>query len=402
MKISNKTNRKLVRTTAICSMLVYLATFGYANFSYAGFTPQFDAGQLSDTLVVNNQGVFDQFVEYASFVGVSEREISRAIWEGRFSPAPADVERVYGELAIMTLRDLGATIRPNVEWFNQGNIKQLAKIFGMKVSDYLAIKDEKNRRIRQGWISRFGSLPDSFFDYMEKAGKPVSSREDYRKNVPLPAVISSNLGGSPTSWNEYARIRKEVYLPWLAGHMAGQGLTIETASIDNSVEGIKVDDFAYPELITAFIKKDASRFTQKPIIPLAYVMGIHESLNDQSALYLMENPRLFLRELDPGIGSKISKLLLTDGGAVSQTTKMSSNSIAEFFLKLGQTRREGGSLTQELQAMNGALGKPALSLKEAKEFGTRDGRALALLFDEDAEAFRAIYGGLIKFVREDF
>ncbi|MEH6474982.1 MAG: hypothetical protein V7727_04800, partial [Sneathiella sp.] len=168
--------------------------------------------------------------------------------------------------------------------------------------------------------------------------------------------------------------------------------------------------FSFPELVKAFYEGGSSRYASQPLIPLAYVSAINKTLNDQGMLFLIEDVKSYVRELDPSLSFEAIRKLQTTNAAVSQTTQAGMRMLGNVLRAIGNTRSNGGTVTEEVVAMNKALlgggnansgGASYVTVIEAKEKGTLDGRTLALMYDDNPEAFRQIYKGMIRYVRQE-
>lgn len=168
------------------------------------------------------------------------------------------------------------------------------------------------------------------------------------------------------------------------------------------------DDFAFPDLISALYNGNSRSFAAQPIVPLAYIAGVNEALNDQSVLYLVDNPRGLIREVDPGMNTAIGRKIVSNPQAVQQSTQQGMQALGAWLGAVADARKRGASIQEEVAAGNQALlgggghaGLPAASAEQAKSYGQRDGRILALLYDEDLDTFRGIYQGMQRFVYQE-
>lgn len=178
-------------------------------------------------------------------------------------------------------------------------------------------------------------------------------------------------------------------------------LVQESGEISSQID---FNDFAFPEFVRAIYSNQSRPYTSKPLIPLAYIAGISEALNDQGMLFLVKDPRSYIRELDPGLRTEVGRKIATNPNAVREMTQKGLESFGRFFKGMADARRRGATIQEELaESQKGLLGKKSgmLNVKEAKEFGIRDGRTLALLYDENLDGFRKIYSGLIRFVHNE-
>lgn len=183
-------------------------------------------------------------------------------------------------------------------------------------------------------------------------------------------------------------------------------------SPNQAAPSVNFKQFAFPDLIKAFHSGDASQFARKPFFPLAYISSVNDALIDQGMLFMMENPKEFLRNLVPNLSIEAQKILATNRNVVNQTTTAGMNMFMGMLKAMADTRRSGGSISDEVAAVNNAMptggqGSSSsgplsyMTIQEVKNQGVKDGRALALLFDESPEDFQKIYRGMIRFVRED-
>ncbi|MEP2829576.1 MULTISPECIES: hypothetical protein [Alphaproteobacteria] len=175
---------------------------------------------------------------------------------------------------------------------------------------------------------------------------------------------------------------------------------------------IDFDQFTAPDLMKAFHERDTVGYVESPLNPLAYISGANEALNDESTLFLVENPKKFIRELSPNLNADIGRIISTNNRIIGQATNAGGNMMWNMLKAMGDTRRAGGSVSDEIAAINRSVygDQPTesrsgdiygTSLNGAKQWGRKDGRSLALLFDENPEDFRKIYQGMQHFVYEE-
>lgn len=171
--------------------------------------------------------------------------------------------------------------------------------------------------------------------------------------------------------------------------------------------------FSWPELIQSFYEGTSSGFAQEPLLPLGYVMSISSEISNQGVLFFLENPRNFVQELDPNLTFHAEKQLMTNSKAMGDAMNAGMDLFKRVVTGMADVRRNGGTVQEELQAVNKAFygvdqnqeankqGARYVTLVEVKQWGTQDARMLALLYNEHPEQFRKIYQGMRRFVKQE-
>ncbi len=168
--------------------------------------------------------------------------------------------------------------------------------------------------------------------------------------------------------------------------------------------------FTLPDLIKAFYEGSSKKFASEPLIPLAYIAAINDALTDQGMLFMIENVKGYVRELDPALSFEAARKIQTTSAGVGQTTRAATSMLFNMFKAMAEVRKRGGTIEEEIVATNRALlpgnnsqngGASYVTVIEAKQYGTQDGRTLALMYDDDPEAFRRIYNGMRNYVRQE-
>ncbi len=168
--------------------------------------------------------------------------------------------------------------------------------------------------------------------------------------------------------------------------------------------------FTLPEVVKDFYGGKTTQYRSDPLMIMTYVSGINETLSDQGMLFMLNNPKLLMREVDPTLGTEVGRKLATNPQLVQKTASVGLQNLWGALQSMAKVRQSGGSVSQEVAAMNQALmgkngysknskGATYITIQEMKQIGAKDGRILALLVDENPDAFRKIYRNMISFVR---
>lgn len=178
---------------------------------------------------------------------------------------------------------------------------------------------------------------------------------------------------------------------------------------EGQAEDIDFNSFSLGYVMRAFYEGNTQQYTQEPIGYLTYVRAVSDTLSDQGMLFMMENPKAYVRELDPNLSFEVDRKMLTNRTAMRQGIDSTYGVLFDALGKMMVTRQAGGSIEDEILTMNESLlgggenqeGRQSyLTLLEVKNRGLKDGRILAFMFEDNTEAFRKIYKGMQRFVRE--
>lgn len=158
--------------------------------------------------------------------------------------------------------------------------------------------------------------------------------------------------------------------------------------------------FNMPDVISAFYSGDVERLGDDFLGNLTYASAIQEFLLDTSLVLFVVEDRTIITETDASLSQDIARKLMTTNHGVNEATSAGVSSMFAPLMAMAQTRQGGGSIMQEVQAMNTAImNTPTVRLDLIRQKATQDAKRLALIYDQDPETFRRIYKGMCKFVR---
>lgn len=195
----------------------------------------------------------------------------------------------------------------------------------------------------------------------------------------------------------------------LAESEAEEEKIILSADQEQKRSDIDFNAFSFPAIMCAFYEGNTKQYTKEPILYINYVASVNDALNDQSMLFMVENPREYKQALDPNLSFEVGRRMATSMVATKQAIGAGLNMFRGMLEAMANTRQSGGSVQDEVVAMNKALlgdnrdpnsKSVYVTIKEMEQYGTKDGQILGFLFDQNPDAFKKIYKGMQVFVRE--
>lgn len=154
--------------------------------------------------------------------------------------------------------------------------------------------------------------------------------------------------------------------------------------------------FSQSTWIEEMYRGEFEELSSNKIDAMLYLQSLHEYLETE-ALYLLDD-RNFLGEIRSDLTAIMGVKLSTDQAYVERTTQGGLAMLWGAFSGMANTRRSGGSISQEVVAFQqGAIENAPFNLY-VKAHGTQDGKKLALLHNQNPEAAEKIYRGLVSFV----
>lgn len=157
--------------------------------------------------------------------------------------------------------------------------------------------------------------------------------------------------------------------------------------------------FNRPDWIRAFHTGDLSGLGNEMLYPMAYVTAFHETLSDTSVLFMADN-RDILLEVDASLSHEASRKLLTSRQGMNEAVNAGMQSLLGPLMAMAQTRQRGGSIMDEVGAMNQSImDSPTVRLELERKYAVQDARRLVLMYDSNPEDFRKVYAGMKKFIR---
>ncbi|WP_144776872.1 hypothetical protein [Marinobacter maritimus] len=166
---------------------------------------------------------------------------------------------------------------------------------------------------------------------------------------------------------------------------------------------VKFDPSVYnrPDLINAFYEGDVSGLGNDYLANLTYVSAMHNFFNETTSLLFLVNDKNIITEIDPSLSHQIARKITTTDKGMNEAIGVGMESFFGPLIAIGQTRKRGGSLKEEMHAINQAImDSPHVRLELVREKALQDAKRLALTYDQDPQVFRRVYSGMKKFVRE--
>lgn len=156
-----------------------------------------------------------------------------------------------------------------------------------------------------------------------------------------------------------------------------------------------------PDLIGSFYSSNTSHLNADLLSNLTYASTIHGFLSDHSKVLFLAENRMIVTEVDPNLSYVISSKIMTSRRGMNQAVNAGLQSFLGPLIAIAQTRKQGGSIGDEVMASNKAIMQsPLVKLDVIKQQATQDAQRLVILYDSNPEAFRKVYRGLKKFVTE--
>lgn len=156
-----------------------------------------------------------------------------------------------------------------------------------------------------------------------------------------------------------------------------------------------------PDLIKAFYEGDVSGLGNDYLANLTYVSAMHNFFNETTSLLFLVNDKNIITEIDPSLSHQIARKITTTDKGMNEAIGAGMESFFGPLIAIGQTRKRGGSLKEEMHAINQAImDSPHVRLELIREKALQDAKRLALTYDQDPQVFRRVYSGMKKFVRE--
>ncbi|GAB4543733.1 MAG: hypothetical protein Tsb0013_00100 [Phycisphaerales bacterium] len=159
------------------------------------------------------------------------------------------------------------------------------------------------------------------------------------------------------------------------------------------------EKFNRPDLIRALYEGDLETLNADPTWNTIYVANLHDTLADQGTLFFVED-KTFALEIDPGIATRARARLAGNTQAVSDMANVGLGALMDGFMAIAETRRSGGTIGQEVAAMNSAIANRVTDKEVLAQHAVNDGRRLAIMYDASPDEFRQVYRGIRKFFGE--
>ncbi len=168
-------------------------------------------------------------------------------------------------------------------------------------------------------------------------------------------------------------------------------------------QAVQFDPGVYnrPDLIKAFYEGDVSGLGNDYLANITYVSAMHNFFNETTSLLFLVNDKNIITEIDPSMSQQIARKIMTTDKGMNEAISAGMQSFLGPLVAMGQTRQRGGSIQDEMHAMNQAImDSPHVRLELIREKALQDAKRLALTYDQDPQIFRRVYSGMKKFVRE--
>jgi len=176
----------------------------------------------------------------------------------------------------------------------------------------------------------------------------------------------------------------------------------------NANKNLDYNIFALPVLIKALHDKDYDLLDNNLLGVIPYLSALNDSANDM--LLYIEDQTGYMREMDPNITFRLEKKMAQSPEFIGQAADAGMSMLKNMFLAMGQAHQQNQSPQEMIVNLNRSIyggpdtydaqGNPTKgTILEFKQHGTKDGKVLALLFNENPDAFRRIYTNLKEFVR---
>lgn len=161
-----------------------------------------------------------------------------------------------------------------------------------------------------------------------------------------------------------------------------------------------VKAFNAPDYIQAFYDQNMGPLNQEPYYALNYAMAMNAVFSQDNVLFLGDNAREILLEVDTELGLKATRKL-SNPDLLADVLNKGVTSIFGPLVQIAETRKRGGTIMEEIGAMHGALlDSPMVQINVLKQKAKQDGQRLAILFDTNPGDFRKIYAGIRMFIEQ--
>lgn len=149
--------------------------------------------------------------------------------------------------------------------------------------------------------------------------------------------------------------------------------------------------FARPDLIEALGEGRAATF--RNLRELTYLANLVNQLEDPNAQYKAPGIQLVInRRAGKVLGYKVA----TNSNVIQQSAQAGMQNLWGMLKGMAETRQRGGSVYEEVAAMT--KGATTVVLGGEVADGEQDGMILLALFNEDPDAFKAIYNGIMTVI----
>lgn len=175
---------------------------------------------------------------------------------------------------------------------------------------------------------------------------------------------------------------------------------LATAMASPSSVPFDVKAFNAPDYIQAFHDQNMALLNREPLYALNYAMAMNAVFSQDNVLFLGDNAREILLEVDPSLNHKAAKKL-TDPALFGDAINKGLQSFLGPLTKIAEVRQQGGTIAEEVRGLHGALlDSPVAQINVLKQKAKQDGQRLAILYDTNPADFRKIYTGIKTFIEQ--
>lgn len=171
------------------------------------------------------------------------------------------------------------------------------------------------------------------------------------------------------------------------------------AKLTGRFQPVAFDAYLQPDIIKAFHDGDFETLEKNEVMTLAYLMGLNGEISGQGVLMYVSDTSI-LQVVDPSLSTHLERRLVGSRAFAETSVNAGMNSLMGMLGAMAQTRQSGGSITDEINAVNRSIANgPGVSIQQIQQEGATDGRRLAALYETNRPAFERIYGNMGRFGR---
>jgi hypothetical protein len=142
----------------------------------------------------------------------------------------------------------------------------------------------------------------------------------------------------------------------------------------------QLSGFKRPDILKAIHDRDTDGLDAQTLEVWAYLSSLIGELSNPQLLYLIDREQVRqLRQLqDPGLSERIEAKLLSDQSYIQDATKVGFASILNGFQAIAETRKNGGSINDEVSAYTQQITQHTVPIEVAKQQGAHDAMTIGL------------------------
>lgn len=176
---------------------------------------------------------------------------------------------------------------------------------------------------------------------------------------------------------------------YATGHGFPENMQMAQKLYDEAIAGgfcpVDLSQFGWPVFLQAIYEGKTKYFADRPLGAMRYIQNLNTALGEST--YYASDQAALLRVYDPTLNNVIERKELANSAVQKQKRELSLKGWRLFLdvYRGAYKEADGGGLT----------------LEEVRQLGSKDGKLLVYLFNDNLEVFMKLYDGIKRFVHEE-